>query len=475
MDYAIINTKLLTFKGDNLGIINNGGIGFEDGKITFVGDMNHFAYKLADKIIDGSNHITMPGLVNAHTHTGLTLLRGGAQDLPEIEWMNKGIGPISRHMTPDDFIVGSKLGVVEGLSTGTTTFCEYASNVDKLIDEVYLPFNTRVVATETINEVSPKRDHLKPTDLYGFDREKGEKALKQANQLFSKYRNYELVSCMYGPQALDMISLELLQIVKDEAQNSESVIHMHVAQGERERLQIKGRFGENSSTIRTLERHHLLDETLLAAHCHDSTIQERELLVNKGVKMVCCPNSISMIDGIIPPVGHFVSLGGNIGLGTDQAPGPGLHNMFSEMRSISLLTKTMNKNPTLLPAWEVLQLGTKGGASVLKLDNKIGSLETGKQADIIMVKHNYPNLTPCVVKPFRNFIPNIVYSITGFEVDNVFIEGKAIILNREFVSIDVNGLVKEANERAERIFEEATDDWRQAGSKLVDDVGKGFL
>ncbi|MBN1328404.1 MAG: amidohydrolase family protein [Candidatus Heimdallarchaeota archaeon] len=475
MDYAIINTKLLTFQGNNLGIIDNGGLGFEEGKISFVGEMSDFNYHSASQVIDGSKHITMPGLINAHTHTGLTLLRGGAQDLPEIEWMNKGIGPLSRHMTSDDLIIGSKLGVVEGLISGTTTFCEYASNVDKLVDEVYLPFNTRVIATETINEISPKRDHLKPTDLYEFDRKKGEQSLKQANQLFSKYKNTELVTCMFGPQALDMISFELLREVKEEAIKRESHLHMHVAQGERERLQIKGRYGSDSTTIRTLDKFGFLDETLLAVHCHDTTVQERELMVKQGVKMVCCPNSISMIDGVVPPVGHYVQLGGKVGLGSDQAPGPGLHNMFSEMRSISILTKTMNKDPTVLPAWEVLQLGTKSGAQILGLDKKIGSLEVGKQADVIMINHTHPNLSPVVTKPFRTYIPNIVYSATGYEIDNVFIQGKEIIINKKFVSIDIEELVKEANKRAERIFNDATEDWKHADSKLVKHVEKGFL
>jgi 5-methylthioadenosine/S-adenosylhomocysteine deaminase len=129
LDIAIINTKLLTFSGNNLGIIDNGGLGIVDGQISYSGSMSGFNYKDADKIIDGKNHVTMPGLVNAHIHTGSTILRGGAQDLPEIEWMNKGIGPIARKMNPEDLVIGAKLGVMEGLKSGTTTFCEYAGNV----------------------------------------------------------------------------------------------------------------------------------------------------------------------------------------------------------------------------------------------------------------------------------------------------------------------------------------------------------
>ncbi len=475
MDIAIVNSWLLTFQNNSLGIVKDGAIGIEDGKISFVGKTSEIDKTDVDTLIDGSNHVTMPGLVNAHIHTSMTLLRGGAQDLPEIEWMNKGIGPIANHMKPSDIIVGSKLGVIEALRSGTTTFAEYSTNVSKLVDEIYLPFGARVVATETINEVSKNRAHLKPTDIYEFDRTKGEKAFKQACELFKKYQKKELVTSMFGPQALDMISLELLQIVKDEAIERKSGMHLHVAQGERERLQIVGRFGKNASTVKVLNEYGFLDEYLLGAHCHDTSIDEREKMVSNGVKMVGCPSSISMIDGIVPPVGHFVSLGGKVGLGSDQAPGPGLHNMFCEMRTISIITKTMMRDPTALPAWEVLKIATGGGSQVLGLEDKIGSLEVGKQADIITIDLSKPNLTPVVDFPFHTFIPNIVYSATGYEVDNVIISGKEVIIDSKFVSINEQEIINDATQRSQRIFRDASEDWMKADSLLVKKVKNGLL
>ncbi|NHJ39050.1 MAG: amidohydrolase family protein [Asgard group archaeon] len=475
MDKAIINSKILTFKGDKLGIIENGGIGISGDKISYVGKMESFDYKEADILINGSNKITMPGLVNAHTHTGLTLLRGCAQDLPEIEWMNKGIGPIIQHMNIEDFVCGSKLGVLEGLKSGTTTFCEYANNVANIVEHTYLPFNVRVVATETINEISSNRAHLKPTNLYEFNREKGEQAFKRSINLHKQFENNDFVTCSFGPQALDMVSLDLLNTIREEAIDRKSRIHIHVAQGGREKLQIKGRFGSDASTVSVLNKNKLLDENLLAAHCHDTTTRERELLVKQGVNVVCCPSSISMIDGIVPPVGHFVSLNGKVGLGSDQAPGSGLHNMFCEMRTISILTKTMLKEPTALAAWDVLKLGTKMGAKILGMERKIGSLEVGKKADIITIDLAKPNLVPIVSKPFKNFVPNIIYSTTGHEVDNVIINGQQIIANYKFISINEDKIINEANKRAERILDEATDDWIKSDSQMVKYMKKGFL
>ena len=465
----------MTFSGKGLGIISNGAIGIDKETITYVGKTDDLNYKQADKIIDGTDHITMPGLINAHTHTGVTLLRGGAQDLPEIEWMNKGLGPFMKWLTPEDHIIGTKLAVLEGLRSGTTTFAEYTSFVSNLVSNVYLPFNIRVIAIETINEVSSDRAHLKPNDLYEFDYSKGEAALKRANDLVQEFKDKNLVSSMYGPQALDFCSLDLLKEIKQQAIDHESKLHMHVAQGERERLQITGRFGKDLTTVSVLERNGLLDDRLVAAHIHDTTAKERFLMVKKGVGMVGCPSAISMIDGIVPPLGHYTKLGGNAAIGTDQAPGPGHHNMFQEMRMASVLTKVIHRDPTALPPWKSLQLATIGGARVLGLDKKIGSLEVGKQADIITINLRKLNLTPVVEEPIKNFIPNLVYSTTGNEVDNVIINGNLIMEENHFSNIDEFSIINEATKRAKIIFENAAEDWIQAGSRMVSYHRDGFF
>ncbi|NPD89106.1 MAG: amidohydrolase family protein [Asgard group archaeon] len=476
MDLAIVNAWILTLAKNRLGIIKNGTIGIEGDRIGFIGSTDDIDTKKIDVIIDGKNHLVMPGLVNSHIHTSLTLLRGGAQDLPEIEWMNKGIGPLAKHLDSKDLILGSKLGVLEAIKTGTTTFSEYTRDVARLVEQVYLPIGARVVATETINEVAQvNKAALKPSDLYEFDNKKGQQALTKNDQLFEKYKNKPLVSCMYGPQALDMVSLDTLKTIKENAISRNSKIHMHVAQGKRERLQITGRFGKDASTVKVLDNHELLDNYLVAVHCHDTEEQERELMVSKNVKMVGCPSSISIIDGIIPPIYHYFSLGGKVGIGTDQAPGPGNHNLFREMRTISLLTKTQFRDPTAFPSWQMLFLITIFGAEILGLEKEIGTLEIGKRADVISFDMNNLLLTPMVSNPFHNFIPNLVHSATGTEVDNVIIDGKLIIHQRKFTSINEQKIIDEANKRAEKIFADASDDWKAAGSQMVKDVEKGLI
>ncbi len=475
MSILIHHAWVITFANNGLGIIEDGAVLIEDDLIAYVGKSTGINEHHADIIIDAKDHLVLPGFINAHTHTGLTLLRGAAQDVPELEWMNKALGPLAMHLTQEDLMLGAKIGLIEGIRTGTTTFCEYAKNVSELISEVHLPFNARVCATETINEVSYNRGQLKPSDLYDFDPSKGEKALSQTEELFTQYSSDPLVTCAYGPQALDMISLDLLKTIKERAIDEERKVHMHVAQGGRERLQIQGRYGEDQSTVTVLNKEELLGQWLIAAHCHDTTIPEKELLVNNGSSIVCCPSSISMIDGIVPPVKEFMDLGGLISLGTDQAPGPGTHNMIREMRTISIISKVVHKDPTVLPAWDVLKLSTLGGAKVLGLDNHIGSIKEGNKADIITINLKKCNMTPTISTPFHNFIPNLVYSATGFEVDNVIINGDLVLHNNRFTKIDEENIIEQANKRASKVCLDAQDDWIKADSLFVKKVKEGYL
>ncbi|MFO8110236.1 MAG: amidohydrolase family protein [Thermoplasmata archaeon] len=471
MELAIINTILITFRKKRLGIIQDGAVGIKENKIDFVGKTSELRTGDADEVIDGSGCVTMPGLVDAHAHTGLALLKGAAQDMPEIQWMKEGLAPFVHHMDEGDMVAGSKLGVIEGIRAGTTTFCEYARNVGTYVERIYSPFNVRVVAVETLNEVVYGKSGER--SLYEFDSSKGDVCLKKANKLVDTYLKDEMVKPCYGPQAMDMVSTDLLKEVKHRSQEDHVDIHMHVAQGEREHIQVSDRYGE--STVNTLSKLDVLDERLVAIHCHDTSQEEKETMVNKGVRMVGCPSSIAMIDGIVPPVHDFLVLGTSVGLGTDQAPGPGGHNMFKEMRTASILTKIRDRDPTRIPSWEALRLGTQGGSEALGMDHQIGTLEVGKAADIITVDLRKTNLIPYVSVPFHNFIPNLIHSSAGGEVKDVIINGRPIMKNGCFTEIDEHKIIREGQKRGVKLFKKAADNWRETGNYMVKKVEKGLF
>ncbi len=481
MDALVTDTLLVTMDPDasgatgDLGIVDRGAVGWTDGEITFVGPADDVDPADAARTIDGGGCITLPGFVNAHAHGRYSVVRGAAQDVPEIEWMDRALAPIRRHVTAADGVVGARLTALEAIATGTTTLGEYASDVAELVDRVYRPLGLRVVATETINEVPGDRDDRDPDEPFAFDRDAGREALERAETLRDRYDDDPLVEPAYGPQAVDMVSMETLVEVFDRARNEGGTVHVHVAQGERERREVAARYGGDATTVDVLDREGLLDEHLLAAHLHGATTAERERLADAGVRMVGCPSSIAAIDGIVPPIVEYREHGGVVGIGTDQAPGPGGHNALRELRTAALLAKVDRTDPTALDASDALEVATIGGARALGIDDRVGSLSPGKRADVVVCDLDHVGVAPTVSRPFHTAIPNLVYGGTGAEVRDVFVDGVQLVSAGGIVGVDVDDVATEARERAERIFADAEADWRAAGSSLVDDVDSGRL
>jgi 5-methylthioadenosine/S-adenosylhomocysteine deaminase len=474
MDLAVTNATVVTLDGDGLGIVDDGTIAVDGHRIEYVGPASGFD-GAPDRVLDAEGCIVLPGLVDAHRHSGHALLRGGAQDLPEIEWMTDGLGPIARHATTADRIAGTRLAVAESLLSGVTTFGEYASEVGSLIEEVYEPLGLRVVAIETINEVVDDREERGPDEPYAFDRSKGENALDRAEALFENYGEHPLVTPAYGPQAVDMVSPELLRTVGERAGEHGRDFHVHVAQGERERRQIEARYGADESTVTVLAEEDLLGERLVAIHCHDATAGERKRIADAGARFVGCPSSIGAIDGVVPPLTEFLDHGAVVAVGTDQAPGPGGHDFFRELRTASLLSKTDATDPTAMPAWETLQRGTVGGARALGLGDAVGTLAEGTPADFVVVDLDVPNLAPAVSEPLHTAVPNLVFSGGSRGLRDVFVAGARVVADGSIQGMDVEAVVAEAQERAERVFDEAAVDWRAADSTLVSRADEGWL
>ena len=480
MDALVTNTLLVTMDPDvsgatgALGIVDDGAVGWVDGEITYVGPASEVDAAAADRIVDGGGCLTLPGLVNAHVHGRQTILRGAAQDVPEIEWMTRALGPIADHATAADGVVGARLTAIEALASGTTTLGEYATNVSELVASVYRPHGLRVVATETISEVTADRSDRDPDEPYPLDGAAGATALDRAESLFERFGDDPLVEPAYGPQALDMVSLDRLETITDRAREADRTVHVHVAQGDREQRQIAARYGDGATTVGILEREGLLGDHLLAAHLHGATPTERDQLADAGVRMVGCPSSITAIDGVVPPVVEYRDAGGVVGLGTDQAPGPGGHDALREARTTAMVTKAAHADPTALDAAGALQLATVGGARALGIADRVGTLTPGKRADVVCCDLTRPRIAPCVREPFHTAIPNLVYG-GGDVVQDVFVDGVQVVSAGGIVGVDVDAVVTEAAERARRIFDDAAADWRAADSALVDAADRGRL
>jgi len=474
MDLAIVDTLAATMRDDRLGIVEDATVGVRDGSVAFVGPSREFDAD-PDRTIDGSDHLTLPGFVNVHAHTSHTLVRGGAQDVPEIQWMNRALSPLSAATAPEDRIAGARLAAVECLRSGVTTVGEFTENVDELLAEALLPAGLRIAATETINAVDDAGTDLDPNEPYPLSDDAAAAGLERAEALFDGYADHDRVHPLYGPQALDMVPRDCLVTIRDRAAERDRSVHMHVAQGARERRQIEARYGDDASTVSVLDEIGLASDRLLATHLHGATPAERRRLAAQGVRMAGCPSSIAAIDGETPPIAEYRDRGGVVGVGTDQAPGAGGHDFLRELRTAALLSKTARSDPTALTAPELLRVGTIDGARALGVEDLVGSIAVGKRADLVTVSLDDPAVAPTVDDPLHTAIPNLVYGAGGALSDHVVVDGELVVDDGEIRTLDVDAVVSDASERARRIFDDAEAEWMAADSDLVGAVEDGWL
>ena len=457
IDTLIIHAHLFTMKGDGVGYVPDGAVAIRDGYITEVGSTTDLLGRFQPvETIDAGGCAVLPGLIDAHMHTPLAVVRGVAQDVSN--WMQMALAPYWRHITPEAALAGTQLNVLEAIKAGTTTTVDFAKPYPGWA-EIFEGAGVRVRLTPTINALPPGgMAGWKVGDIYPLDDAVGQDAINAALALVEDWHAADngRITVMLGPQAPDMISAEQLMQIKQLAEQHGLMIHMHVAQGDREIDQMIKRFGKR--TPQYLDELGYLDEQLLAVHLTEATDEEAEFIAQSGVRMALCSGSIGIIDGIVPPARVFREAGGLVALGSDQAPGNNCNNIFNEMKLTALFNKIKVRDPEVMPAWEVLRMATIEGAQAVGLGDEVGSLEVGKQADLILVDLSAPNLTPALDTPIRTIVPNLVYAGSGHEVKTVMVAGKILMRNRQVLTMDEAEVQAEAQRQAEAVSQRVAAD-----------------
>lgn len=469
----IHHATVMTMEGPGVGMLTEAAVAIKENQIVAVGKTEDVLRDYqAHTYIDGKNKLVMPGLIDAHIHTGISIVRGVAQDMSN--WMHQGIWPYMKHMTQEDALAGSLMNIVEGLKAGTTTFVDYDDPMH-LIVEHYARVGARARVASMINEMPADVGLIPVGELYPLDRSIGERKIQENIQLFEKWHEQEngRITCLFGPQGPDMLSQDLLLEVKQIAEKYDTRLHMHVAQGDREIYQMVKRYGKRS--IQYLDEIGYLNDRLIAVHLTEATKEETELVAKRGASLIYCAGSIGIIDGLVPPVYEFIEAGGTAGLGSDQAPGNNCNNMFNEMKFAAILNKVKRQDPRVFPAWMPLRMATIEAAKAIGLDDEVGSLAVGKKADIIIIDMEQPNLTPVLFDPIRNIVPNLVYSAKGNEVETVIIDGQIVMENRVLKTIDEKEVIRQAQQAATAISERAKDDIETVHSDVYQMMKDGYL
>jgi 5-methylthioadenosine/S-adenosylhomocysteine deaminase len=304
-----------------------------------------------------------------------------------------------------------------------------------------------------------------PGELYEFDATLGRAQLSENLRVFDRWHSAGngRIRVLFGPQGPDFLSRELLLETTQAACERHTKVHMHTAQGDRETAQMQMRYGQRS--IAWLDSAGALGPWLIAVHLTDATDAEARLVATRGGSMALCSGSIGIIDGVVPPAAAFQAAGGNVALGSDQAPGNNCHNIFNEMKLTALFNKIRASDPEVMPAWRVLRMATIEGARAIGWSEEIGSLEVGKRADCVLVDLRRPGLLPVHTRPMRNIVPNLVYAARGDEVCSVVVDGRILVESGRLQTVDEEAILAEAQRAADPIGAAADEDfWRVNGS-----------
>jgi 5-methylthioadenosine/S-adenosylhomocysteine deaminase len=442
MDLIIDGGTVVTM--GSKGIIRDGSVAVENSRIVDVGKSPDLRRKYHGyEKINAKGKVVIPGLVNTHQHAAMSLLRGYADDLPLKEWLENWIWPLEKHMTGRDIYVGALLTAIESIMGGVTT-------VNTMYHYVEGGSEAEAFAEAGLRGVV---GHV----CFSWRKDKDMKALKAlASEWHGKANG--LIRVSVDPHAAYTVDPEYMKELRNitgelnekyGSVGSPIVWHMHVAETEDEPEKIRKAFNASvrGGVVEYLDSLGVLGGDVIATHCVALTRRDINILKEREVKVSHNPVSNLKLASGISPVASLIKAGVTVALGTDGSSSNNNSDMFGVMKTAALLHKGFKKDPTLLPAEQVLRMATIKGAKALLWDRQIGSIEVGKIADLVMVNFEKPHLCPLF-----NEISHLVYSAMASDVDTVLINGKIVMENREVTTVNVHRVLELAEKTKESLL-----------------------
>ncbi|NPA47065.1 MAG: amidohydrolase family protein [Thermococci archaeon] len=368
----------------------------------------------ADTVIDATGKIVSPGFINLHTHSPMGLLRGLADDLPLMDWLEKHVWPMEAKLTREHIKAGAYLGALEMIKTGTTAFLDMYFHMDAVAEAVL---------------ESGLRGYLSYGMVDLGDPEKTEKEVKESLREMKAMERMgsDRVQFVFGPHAPYTCSIALLKEVRRLADEHGKLITIHVAETMAELGKIQARYGK--SPVLLLDDIGFLGSDVIAAHGVWLDSRDVQTLARSGVTVVHNPASNMKLASGVMPLQKLLNAGVNVGLGTDGSASNNNLDMLEEMKLAALLHKAHNLDPTVADAKTVFRMATLNGAKALRL--KAGVVKPGYLADVVVIDFNRPHL-----RPINDVISHLVYSANGNDVETTIVDGKILMLDREVLTLD---------------------------------------
>jgi 5-methylthioadenosine/S-adenosylhomocysteine deaminase len=436
-DLLLTNAIVLTMD-ENLNQYEPGAVAIQGKNILDVGHDSEMQNKYqGNQLIDCEGKILMPGLINAHTHVPMTLLRGLADDLRLDVWLLGYMMPVEREFVSPDFVrLGTQLACVELIRTGVTCFADmyyYEEDVAKATAEAGM----RAVCSQTVMKY-PAPD----APFY-------EHSLDAARDYIQRWIDHPLIIPSVAPHAPYTCTEEILQATAALAAEFDVPLHTHLAETALEVENSRRDF--DMPVIPYVKKQNLFDAKVLAAHCVHVDEGEIHTLLHHKAGVAHNPSSNLKLASGFAPVSKMIEHGLNVGIGTD---GPASNNdldMFEEVRLASFVAKGFTGDPTTLPAATVMSMATRIGANALHIGHMTGSLEPGKRADLILVDLSPLHNTPRFRRDPSGIYAQLVYATNSNDVTDVMVDGKWLMRSRQLTTLDETELLDATADYARQI------------------------
>jgi 5-methylthioadenosine/S-adenosylhomocysteine deaminase len=414
-------------------VIERGAVAVDRGAIVAVGPQAEISAAYAGRqVLDARGGIVLPGLVNTHTHAPMVLFRGIADDLKLMDWLQRFIFPAEKQNVTAAFVTaGTRLAALEMIRSGTTTFADmyyFEEQVALAAKEAGL----RTVAGETLIGF-PAPDNATTKD-----------GLAYAERFLERFKGDPLVTAAVAPHSTYLADPETIRAARALADRYRAPLLVHLSESPDEQRQVRERYGKTPTEhLRDLG---FLRKGVVGAHGVWLTPGDRAILKAADAGVVHCPQSNMKIASGAAPVGDMLKEGLRLGLGTDGAASNNDLDMFEEMLAAALLAKHTTGDPTVAPAADVLAMATIGGARALGMEDRIGSLEPGKRADIVIV-----GVDRAGMRPVYDPVSHLVYVAKGADVRDVVIEGRVVMRDRRVQTLDERAVIAEADRLRDQV------------------------
>ncbi len=415
-------------------VIEDGAVAIRGDAIVAVGPKAEVEGRFrAARRVDARGRLVLPGLINGHTHAAMTLLRGLANDLTLEDWLRTRIFPAEARNVTEDFVVwGTRLAALEMIRGGTTTFADMYYFEDAVARETKAA-GLRGVLGETLIDF-PVPDSKTPAE-----------ALEKIERFLEHWKGDAMIQAGVAPHSAYTCSADTLRKGAALARKHGAPLLIHVAETRFEREESLAK--KNLSPVAYLDSLGILGPDVIAAHCIWVDEKDMTILVVRGVGCVHNPSSNMMLASGVAPVVQMLAAGMPLGLGTDGPSGSNNDlNMMEEIDLAAKLQKISRLDPRALSAQQALEMATIGGARALHMENRIGSLEAGKKADLILLRTDAPHAVPTY-----EVVAQVVYSLKASDVETVIVNGRVVMEGRRVLTLNEKEIIVKAREYAEKV------------------------